>query len=43
MSVQSATGVPLRLLGQSGCRMAFPGCTVYVDKGYHAMGMAVPE
>lgn len=31
MSLQSATGVPLCLLGQSGCRMAFPGCTVYVD------------
>lgn len=23
--------IPLRLLGQSGCRLAFPGCTVYVD------------
>lgn len=23
--------VPVRLLGQSGCRLAFPGCTVYVD------------
>jgi L-ascorbate metabolism protein UlaG (beta-lactamase superfamily) len=31
MKLQSVTGVPLRLLGQSGCRLAFPGCTVYVD------------
>ncbi|WP_460828399.1 MBL fold metallo-hydrolase, partial [Marilutibacter aestuarii] len=23
--------VPVRLLGQSGCRLAFPGCTVYLD------------
>ena len=31
MKLQSVTGVPLRLLGQSGCRLTFPGCTVYVD------------
>lgn len=23
--------IPLKLLGQSGCRFSFPGCTVYVD------------
>lgn len=23
--------IPLQMLGQSGCRLAFPGCTVYVD------------
>lgn len=27
----SAASVPVRLLGQSGCRLAFPGCTVYLD------------
>lgn len=31
MKSKNVIGVPLRLLGQSGCRMAFPGCTVYVD------------
>ncbi len=25
------TRVPVRLLGQSGCRFGFPGCTVYLD------------
>ena len=25
------TRVPLRLLGQSGCRIGFPGCTIYLD------------
>jgi len=28
---QAPTPIPLRLLGQSGCRLSFPGCTVYVD------------
>lgn len=23
--------IPVRLLGQSGCRLGFPGCTVYLD------------
>src|SRR5690606_13036702 len=31
MAVAQTTGTRLRLLGQSGCRIAFPGCTVYVD------------
>ncbi len=26
-----ARPVPVRLLGQSGCRLEFPGCTVYLD------------
>lgn len=26
-----ASRIPLRLLGQSGCRLGFPGCTVYLD------------
>ena len=31
MAVAQMSGVPLRLLGQSGCRIGYPGCTVYVD------------
>src|SRR5690606_8804048 len=30
-SDQAPPRVPVRLLGQSGCRLQFPGCTVYVD------------
>lgn len=25
------SAIPVRLLGQSGCRLGFPGCTVYLD------------
>lgn len=27
----SSPRIPVRLLGQAGCRLAYPGCTVYVD------------
>ena len=27
----SALRIPVQMLGQSGCRLAFPGCTVYLD------------
>src|SRR3546814_14667005 len=30
-SNQATPGIPVRLLGQSGCRLGFPGCTIYVD------------
>lgn len=30
-SNQAFSGIPTRLLGQSGCRLGFPGCTVYLD------------
>src|SRR3546814_768386 len=28
---QASPHIPIRLLGQSGCRLGFPGCTVYLD------------
>ena len=31
MKAGMETGVELRLLGQSGCRVGYPGCTIYVD------------
>lgn len=31
MAVEETPGSPISLLGQSGCRLSFPGCIVYVD------------
>src|SRR3546814_19230966 len=39
-SNQATPGIPVRLLGQSGCRLGFPGCTIYVDP---YLSHSVPE